>query len=297
MPCYRPVTVFKDPDGGPISFHEKKNHREIQIPCGKCVGCRFEIVDAWAFRCMAEAQLHRNNHFITLTYDDDHLPVDEQLDHREWQLFAKKLRAKHGPFRFFMCGEYGEQTQRPHYHALLFGLDIPDLVKCNSVYAQHDVFESESVGKVWGKGRAVIGSVTHESARYCAGYAQKRVSEELAQERFAWVTRYGEFLVRRQPYGKMSLKPGIGAQWFDKYWMDCANHGAVFQNQYKKKIPRYFCDLMEDLYPDDFERMQFTRTQNALRVFQEGEKHPDRLAAKEQVAIARKKFKERLHAI
>ena len=95
----------------------------------------------------------------------------------------------------------------------------------------------------------------------------------------------------------MSLKPGIGSQWLYTYKVDVVNHGAVFQNQYKKKIPRYFCNLMEDLYPDDFERMQFTRTENALRFFQEGEKHPDRLAVKEQVAIARKKFKERSHAI
>lgn len=293
MPCYRPVTVFKDPDGGPISFHEKKDHREIQIPCGKCIGCRIEIVDGWAFRCMAEASLHKDNHFVTLTYDDDNLPIDESLDHRHWQLFAKRVRKSLGPFRFFMCGEYGENnTLRPHYHGLLFGLDIPDLVKSNSVYAKRDTFKSSTVSGCWGKGDVIIGTVTHESARYCAQYATKRVSKELEVERYSHITRFGEFVVRKQMYGKMSLKPGIGAEWFDRYWKDCANHGAVFQNQYKKKVPRYFNKLMEDLHPEEFEQMQFTRTQNALRFFQPGESSPARLEVKEAVAHAKRKFNQ-----
>lgn len=290
MPCYRPVTVWKPDDGGSISFRELKNHREIQIPCGKCIGCRIEIVDAWAFRCMAEAAMHRHNHFLTLTYDDENLPVDESLNHRDWQLFAKLLRKKAGPFRFFMCGEYGDSTKRPHYHALLFGLDIPDLRKSNSVFAKCDVYTSEIVGSCWKKGHHSIGTVTHESARYCAQYATKRVSEELAQERFAWVTRYGETLVREQPYGRMSLKPGIGAEWLNKYKTQVSNHGAVYENQYAKKVPRYFCKLMEDIAPEEFEKMQFNRTEKALAVLNPSEFTRERLEAKERVALARRKF-------
>lgn len=168
MPCYRPVTAFKPLDGGAISFKELKNHREIKLPCGRCIGCRVEIVDAWAFRCMAEASLHEHKHFLTLTYNDESLPADESLDHRHWQLFAKKVRKHLGPFRFFMCGEYGDQFGRPHFHALLYGLNVPDLYKINSVYSRHQVYSSRIAESLWGNGFCSFGTVTHESARYCA---------------------------------------------------------------------------------------------------------------------------------
>lgn len=294
MPCYRPVTVFKPDDGGAISFRELKGHREIRIPCGKCIGCRLEIVDAWAFRCMAEASMHKHNHFLTMTYDDDNLPADESLNHRDWQLFAKRLREKAGPFRFFMCGEYGDNTQRPHYHALLFGLDIPDRVKCNSVYSVNTLYDSEMLREVWGKGFVTLGEVSHASAKYCATYALKRVSEDLEAERYTWVTRYGEVLVRKQPYGKMSLRPGIGAEWLAKYKSDVANHGAVFQNQFAKKVPRYFCELMEKVDPVGAELLQYTKEEKAKSVYNPENVTRDRLEVREQVAHARRKFnKER----
>lgn len=299
MPCYRPVTVFKPDDGGSISFREIKNSREIRIPCGKCIGCRIEITDAWAFRCMAEASLHKNNHFVTLTYDDDSLPADESLNHKDWQLFAHRVRKKLGPFRFFMCGEYGDNTQRPHYHALLFGLDIPDRVKCNSVYSSHDLYQSDTLCQLWGKGFITLGEVSHESAKYCATYALKRVSKELEAERYSWVTRYGELVVRKQPYGKMSLKPGIGAGWLEKYKTDVVNHGAVYQNQYAKKVPRYFCDLMEKIDPVGFESLQYTREEKAKKVFNPDDHTRVRLETKEAVAKARRKFnmEKRNHAL
>lgn len=134
MSCYRPITAFKPADGGPVLFVERKDTREIKIRCGQCIGCRIDKRDAWAVRCYAESKMHKANTFVTFTYDDDHLPVGG-LKYRDFQLMLKRLREKLGPFRFFMCGEYGEQFRRPHYHALFFGLDFPDKLKCNSVYS------------------------------------------------------------------------------------------------------------------------------------------------------------------
>lgn len=273
-------------------FQEKKGHREIQIPCGGCIGCRIEKVDAWGFRCMAEASVHRNNHFITLTYDDDNLPADECLNHRDWQLFAKRLRERAGPFRFFMCGEYGDNTQRPHFHALLFGLDLPDLVKCNSVYSACDIFQSELLQQVWGKGFCTVGSVTPESARYVAGYVQKRVSVELEAERFTWITRYGEVVVRKQPYGKMSLKPGIGAEWVAKNLKDMVNHGCVHEHQYKKKIPSYFGQLIEKINPEAAESLEVLCQEKAIKFIDPENQTRERLAVREEVRKRAVSFKK-----
>lgn len=289
MPCFRPITAFKPPDGGPIAFRELRNHREIEIPCGRCIGCRMDKRDAWAFRCMAEAQLHQDNAFVTLTYDDEHLPQYGSLVHRDWQLFAKRLRKRVGPFRYFMCGEYGEQFGRPHFHALVFGHGFPDRVKCNSLHASNDLFESPSLSAAWGKGRAVIGSVTFESARYCAVYATKRMSEDLWKSRGGEiVTSHGEVVTLTQPYGRMSLRPGIGSEWLRKHWPEVATHGQVFVKDRGQRIPRYFDDLLAKISPDDSEASKLRRAEFAARSV--GDRTRDRLETRERCAHARQLF-------
>ena len=126
----------------------------IQVPCGQCIGCRLERSRQWAMRCVHEAQLHDYNSFITLTYDDQHLPQNASLRKEDFQKFMKRLRKELDyPIRFFHCGEYGENAfkgkfssqpsvkrkqmkhleqyklsalGRPHYHAIIFGHDFPD---------------------------------------------------------------------------------------------------------------------------------------------------------------------------
>lgn len=292
MPCYKPLVAFQPLEGGQLVFAEKKGCREVQIPCGQCIGCRIEKVDAWGFRCMAEASLHRHNHFVTLTYSDEHLPDDESLNHRDWQLFAKRLRERVGPFRFFMCGEYGDQFKRPHFHALLFGIDLPELRKLNSVYSTHDVYSCEVLGEAWGKGFHTIGTVTHESAKYVASYVLKRCSDEVAAERFAWVTRFGEVVERTQPYGRMSLKPGIGAKWIEKYWRDCVNHGAVYDGQYRKKIPPFFGTLIEKIDPKAAEDLEALVTERGMKYCKPEDNTRERLQAKEACRKAAVSFKK-----
>lgn len=299
MPCFKPISGFAPLEGGAILFHEKKDCREVQIPCGQCIGCRLEKRDAWAFRCMAEASLHKNNWFATLTYDDDKLPENESLNHRDWQLFAHRLRKRAGSFRFFMCGEYGDETKRAHFHALLFGLDLPDFSRISGMYSEHDNYKSKLLEECWGNGFTLLGNVCYESAQYVAGYVCKRMSKELASERMQWVTRYGEVVERAQPYGKMSLKPGIGAGWLEKYWKDTVNHGAVYQNQYRKKIPPYFNTLIERIDPVAAEDLEARTIERGLKFFDPENSTRDRLAVREACANARVKFtkEKRNHAV
>ena len=113
----------------------------IEIPCGKCIGCRLDYSRDWANRMMLEASYHEQNYFITLTYDDLHVPKSYYpcpetgealpsltLSKRDVQLFLKRLRKLTGQqFRYYLCGEYGSTTHRPHYHLIVFGLVLDDL--------------------------------------------------------------------------------------------------------------------------------------------------------------------------
>ena len=290
MSCFRPLTAFKPVDGGPISFFEKSNHREIQIPCGQCIGCRIRKREEWAVRCYCESKMYRDNAFITLTYDDDHLPPDGSLNYRHFQLFMKRMRKHYGPFRF-MCGEYGERFDRPHYHALMFGLSVDDRVKSNSLYSKHDIYDSPSVREMWGQGNISIGEVTYESARYCAVYATKRITGDRAEEHYGRVnTITGEISYIEPEFAHMSLRPGIGFPWLAKYWKDAYVSGAnaVIIGGKRKVIPRYFDTQMEVIAAEVLESHQFKRFEAALK--RVGDNTPDRLAVREELAERKAKF-------
>jgi len=272
-----------------VQFRELRDHREIQIPCGQCIGCRINRQQMWAFRCLAEASLHRDNLFATFTYAPENLPPQGELRHRDWQLFAKRVRRRLGPFRYLMCGEYGEQTQRPHYHALLFGLSVPDLDR-HGVRAGYPVFRSHLLSELWGQGLCEFGTVTPQSARYCAGYVLKdcRTPERLNPET-------GELVPLTPPYGRMSLKPGLGDAWIRRYYPEVFTHGACYAQDSRFRIPDRFKSILDDIDSDAFADLQERSVEKALN-------SPDntsaRLAVREQCALAKhQRYKEVSHAL
>lgn len=121
MSCYHPIDCWRVPDLSAPSGHRivfgspgappERGAEPITIPCGKCIGCRLAHSRAWAVRCVHESTLHEHNCFLTLTFDDDHLPSDHSVHVRDVQLFLKRLRKSLGDVkvRFFACGEYGEK--------------------------------------------------------------------------------------------------------------------------------------------------------------------------------------------
>jgi len=115
MECLFPVVQDEENAGVRTLFNR---------PCGYCEACRLTYRQTWAARIQLEAQCHAENIFVTLTYDQDHLPDPPQLVPDHLSAFVKRLRARFAPlqFRFFACGEYGSRTLRPHYHVVLFGL-------------------------------------------------------------------------------------------------------------------------------------------------------------------------------
>lgn len=302
MPCYHLLSAHQRGHGTPLSFQRAgepdtafrlrcgRHGRYLGVPCGQCIGCRLERSRQWAVRCMHEAALHEFNSFITLTFDDDHCP--HSLDRIHFQKFIRALRKKRGKCRYYMCGEYGDEKLRPHYHACLFGMGFLDRYHWRNSPSGFPLFRSPSLESLWRFGSCEIGDVTFESAAYVARYVLKKMSGDKAAEHYESFSPYtGEIFVREPEFVSMSLKPGIGAGWFDKFQKEVYPRDEVRVNDSFAKPPKYYDKLFNAVDPFEFRIIQHHRVLEA-------EKHvadctPRRLAARETVARARLKFKVR----
>jgi len=289
MPCLHPAKAYSLTSGG-ISFVERGDIKgDIKLPCGQCMGCRVDRARDWSIRIGHEVKLHQSNWFLTLTYDDANLPNPPSLNYSDWQLFAKRVRKARGPFRFFMCGEYGDQTRRPHYHAIVFGLVVPDLVR----YSGSDkmpLFQSQILTKLWGKGMILAGAVTPQSANYVARYNLKKVNGDRAKTHYRWVDPdTGEVHDLQPEFAHMSTRPGIGAAWYDKYHKDVHTHDYVIRDGAKNPVPRYYDRLAKTRYQVDEIKMQ--RGIDAMASAEH--QTPERLAVRETVLKAKLSLSKR----
>ncbi|WNK14741.1 MAG: replication initiator protein [Microvirus sp.] len=268
MPCYHPLTAWRSKDlddtnlkSGKtkmvFSEHKGLKSTKIELPCGQCIGCRLDRARAWAVRCLNEASLYKENCFVTLTYNDQHLDETGSLNKRDIQLFLKRLRKKHPEItiRFFQCGEYGEEFGRPHHHLLLFNYSFPDKVVFQK---KHDniLYLSQELSLLWPFGLHAIGDISFDSACYCARYILKKVTGKSAKD------HYGGKLPE---YVTMSRKPGIGKGWYDKYAADLYNHDkCVISADFICRPPKYYDQLYDIDNPIRFKQLKATRRQNAL---------------------------------
>lgn len=209
---------------------ERYKDRLVAVPCGKCIGCRLDYAKEWAVRCVLESLDYEFNSFITLTYDEAHCP--KRLKKSHLSSFIKRLRAAHPEIsiRFFGCGEYGSKTERPHYHAIIFGYSFPDKQFFGSD-GTSAIYRSKELEKLWTFGISSIGEVTLQSCSYVARYSTKKVGKSNSDE----------FLL-------MSRRPGIGFNWFmenkDRVYLSDRVYGN-FGNSHKASVPRYFDKLAE----------------------------------------------------
>ena len=207
MACYYPMKAYRSQTVNPsgkrsIVFNKNQGFAdmEVELPCGQCIGCRLERSRQWAIRMAHEAQLHEDNCFLTLTYNDENLPKHNSLKLKDFQKFMKRLRKAFGKkIRFFHCGEYGEKFQRPHYHAIIFGLDFKDKILFSEQNDQK-LYISPTLNKIWGLGHATIGDVTFQSAAYVARYITKKITGDRAQDHYNEINyETGEILSERRP--------------------------------------------------------------------------------------------------
>lgn len=290
MSCYHPLKGFRSVEKGPtgkpiITFNPLKainSHLPIMLPCGNCIGCRLDRARDWANRCMHESEMHEHNSFITLTYSDDHLPDDYSVDVREIQLFMKRLRFELYPIkvRFFAVGEYGDQTQRPHYHALIFGYDFPDRV----IYARTKDgirYTSEQLDKIWGLGRTEVGTLTIKSANYCARYTMKKMGGDLADRHYLRTHPKTGLVVKVQPeFCVQSRRPGLGSRWFDKYKSDCFPSDFLVVEGRQTAVPKYY---VRKLTEEHINKVKLKRKIASSKTKVKENRTKDRLAVREEI--------------
>lgn len=280
MPCYHPQTVYRSKaltvNGKRTLVWNKKdsNGDTLQISCGQCVGCRLEKSRVWACRISNEASLYDKNCFITLTYAPENLPQNGSLLPRDFTLFLKRLRKKYGAdIRFYMCGEYGEQLGRPHYHACLLNFDFPDKYHFRNTKRGDRIYRSESLEKLWGLGHCEIGQVTFESAAYCARYITKKVTGKLAESHYSVLDLdTGEIISKLPEYTNMSRKPGIGAPWLQKFHADVYSYDQlVIRGGIKVPPPRFYNNRYEMMEPEHYARIKSRRLNKSLDQIVNGE--------------------------
>lgn len=285
MACYHPATLllYEDIRGNkktrfysnrdmnlvPLSYHEPlkiENPRgffdvynfvkEYSVPCGKCVGCQKDRAKVWSMRLMAEYKTSINAYFITLTYDEEHLPKNNQVNKKELQKFFKSLKDfyrynfNYFGIRYFAVGEYGSNSWRPHYHFIVYNipLDSTDFELFNIKVPKNDflfrlrereqsssgvLFESLFLRKLWNKGINRIGRVSIESCSYVARYCNKKINRDIdIKKALESINFQPEFMI---------CSKNLGKNWYLQNTENLLNNNLKMTFQGKiVGVPRYF---------------------------------------------------------
>jgi len=203
--------------------------RDFQpVPCGKCMECKKRLIHSWAFRIAQEEKRAITSHFLTLTYDTENVPVTQRgyfsLWKRDVQLYFKRLRKAHtksgqiSPIKYFLCGEYGGSSKRPHYHIILFNAELAD------------------IEAAWQLGSIYYGTVTIPSIYYTCKYMMK------TQPKFKKGDRQPEFRLMSKGLGELYTTNKKNQSW---HKADIENRLYLNLTDGKKiAMPRYYKDKM-----------------------------------------------------
>lgn len=285
------------------------NPKVMLIPCGQCIGCRIRQREDWTTRIELEARDYPKEEvwFITLTYDDDYVPgmivktgeiirkvqytwkpgekrpsSVQILLYEDIQKFLKRLRkAYRGKLRYFVAGEYGEQTARPHYHMILYGWRPTDLENLYKIH-HNGYYTSKWLANLWGMGQIQIAQAVPETYRYVAGYVTKKMYEIDGKKANAYYE-----LGQTKPFACMSLKPGLGDNYYQEHKAEIWRQGYIqCTNGKRAQIPRYYEKQMEAENPQRLWRIKQNRQKNAMeqkRLQLEGQDYKTVLETKERV--------------
>ena len=265
----KPLLVFKPFDAWQATYivtgRWPDHVKHFFVPCGKCFGCQKDRAWSITVRASFEARLYEHNSFITLTCADKFL--DEifpyGVHHRPWQLFAKKLRKKIGPFRFLMCAEYGSKTARPHYHAIIFGHSFTDVI----MFPDGTFCSSKTIAECWPYGHIQVDPINDARVAYVAGYTLK--DYQCGRDKDWYLDRY-----LNPPYIKWSRRPGLGYDYFARWypslikrkdrWLNGEHYDqflttAIFGRSPRNCANRYFFDKLQLLSPELYAKIQASK--------------------------------------
>jgi len=259
MGCDFPLKAYrsaseKGPSGKPLltfnPLEAMNSTSPMEIPCNNCMGCKLEKSRQWAVRMMHESKCWPENCFLTLTYDQDHVPLDYSLRLRDLQLFFKRLRKELEPrtIRFFACGEYGDHFYRPHYHAIVFNYDPPNK-QLHSINNQKKHYTSQQLTDAWQLGLATTSDVTHASCAYVARYVTKKLKsgdDYGAQHYYRLSPIDGQMHSVRPEFATMSTKPGIGFTYTQKFKSDYYPSGFIVVDGVRQSPPTYYVKKLSE---------------------------------------------------
>lgn len=218
--------------------------------------------------------MHTSNSFLTLTYDNEHLPYAGQLVKKHVQDFMKRLRITlerryEKRVRYYYVGEYGDTTRRPHYHICLFGHDfIEDRVPYRRTPKGHLLYNSPILTSCWPFGFSNIGEFNFESAAYVARYCLKKQTgrKDPEIEEVYCDLQTGEVVLREPEFGQPSTNPGIGATWYEKFGADIRRTDFAVMRGKRMLPPRYFDKLTEKHFPEEFEDIKAHRALQSTEI-------------------------------
>jgi len=233
--------------------------------------------------------MHSDSVFVTFTYNDENLPFDGGLQPLHFTNFMKRLRPRVGnPLQYFMCGEYGDKFGRPHYHAIIFGLDFPDKIPHKQTEAGEWIYTSPVLDFLWQKGHCSIGAVTQSSAAYVARYTTKKVYGAKASRHYQKIDPVtGEIHNVRGEYVRMSLKRPIGKAWLQEFKTDVYPSDEVIIDGYPQKPPAFY-----DKQLSETERTPIKEKRKAASLASKDNTRA-RLEVREQVKLAKIKQLQR----
>lgn len=304
-----PVAVYEHH----FSDNSYSVHRNyIELPCGRCIGCRLKYSRDWADRCIMEMPYHESSFFVTLTYDNEHIPVNpyfESMDDMEdgvclesptlrpidVSLFIKKLRRHldyhcpdHAPISYFACGEYGDLTHRPHYHLIIFGLQLQDLEFYKKSKLGFNYYNSHLLTSLWQKGHVVVADCNWQTCAYVARYILKKQTGPKS-EIYKLYNYEPEFC-------RMSRRPAIGRRFFEDHFDELYGNDfvsiATAEGGHKVRPNRYFDKLYEKLDPDKYssikqKRSDFAKVTSELKLARTDKSYLSLLQAEEDNLIER----------
>lgn len=222
MRCTNPVTINASKRSGD-NYYNRPEY--IEVRCKKCLACRITIRKEWSLRLLTELHYYKDNSlFCTLTYDDEHCPLS--LSKREIQLFNKRLRRAVHPlkYKFFMCGEYGTKTFRPHYHFLFFGINMSHIDVIMSIWNKCDWNNPHIRSKSFD-------NVAMHNIEYVAGYIHSKLSG--MEEDYQYLQQDIE------PPFRLSSKY-LGKQYIDDNADKLREDKHIKRNGYEVPLPEYY---------------------------------------------------------
>lgn len=269
-------------DGSNIKLSVSPFPGSVSVPCGKCLGCRLDYSRQWADRMMLEFEKTHKAIFLTLTYNEEHVPcvyddfgsiIWYTLNKQHWQDFMKRLRSRkefdNRELKFYMCGEYGSKTLRPHMHAIIFGISVEDFPNRRSIGMNElrqiyytdpyleDLWKDQRDGL--SLGFITFSAVSWQTCAYVSRYTMKKLYTDYSR-----IDMLSESLPE---FSLMSRRPGIGSWYFYEKRPDPERPSIYLNTGYESqeiRFPKYFMKLLEKDDPLLYSKIKEQRREFAL---------------------------------